>query len=268
MRRTAAAPGLALAVAAALASGCGGGGEERESPRAAAPAAAAPAPPSAAGPYQAVAAVADAGSVSGTITLAGPVPDLKPREVTRDKEACGGDHKPNPSLVLGPGNTVADALVTLVGVKSGKAFDAGAPLLDQKKCLFYPYVQVLPAGSELTLLNSDPVLHNVHAYDAANATVFNVGTPLQGIKVPQKIAAAGLIRVKCDVHPWMTAFVYAADTPYAAVTGKDGKFSLDKVPPGTYTLRVWHEVLGTKERSLTVPPNGAATADVALSILG
>jgi plastocyanin len=226
------------------------------------------APSTASGPYRTVASVANAGSVSGTIALTGPVPELKPREVTRDKEACGGDHKPNPSLVLGAGNAVADAVVNLTGVASGKGFAQPAPLLDQKKCLFVPYVQVVPAGSELTLLNSDPVLHNVHAYDAANETLFNVSTPLQGVKVPQRVTRPGLMRIKCDVHPWMSGFVYAAENPYAAVTGKDGKFSMSDVPPGTYTLHVWHEVLGTKELTVTVPPNGAATADVTLSVAG
>jgi hypothetical protein len=66
----------------------------------------------------------------------------------------------------------------------------------------------------------------------------------------------------------MTSFVYVAEDPYAVVTGKDGRFSLDRVPPGTYTLKVWHEVLGTKERAVTVPPSGSASADVTLSILG
>jgi hypothetical protein len=206
--------------------------------------------------------------VSGTVTLSGPVPALKPREITADKDTCGGDHKENPSLVLGPGNVVADALVTLDGVKKGKPFDAGSPLLDQKKCLFEPYVQIVPVRTNLTLENSDPVLHNVHAYDAANATLFNISMPLQGMKLPRKLDRPGLIRIKCDAHPWMTSFVWVAEDPYAAVTGKDGRFTLDRVPPGTYTLRVWHEVLGTKERTVTVPPAGSVTAGVALSILG
>jgi plastocyanin len=259
-----------LALAAALSVRCGGGKDESaggESPKAASAPAAAPAAASADAPYQTVAAVADAGSVTGTITLSGPVPALKPREVTTDRDKCGGDHVANPSLVLGPGNTVADAVVTLVGVKAGKGFSAGTPELDQKKCLFEPYVQVVPAGSELTLINSDPVLHNVHAYDAANTSLFNVSMALQGVKLKQKVPV-GLIRVKCDVHPWMTGFVYASDTPYAAVTKKDGTFSIDGVPPGAYTLHVWHEVLGTKDAGVTVPPKGAASVNVALSILG
>ncbi len=188
--------------------------------------------------------------------------------MTRDKEECGGDHKPNPSLVLGPGNAVADAVVSLSGVASGKAFAPAAPLLDQKKCLFVPYVQVVPAGSELALLNSDPVLHNVHAYDAANETLFNLSMAVPGVRLRQRVTRGGLIRVKCDVHPWMTGFVYVSETPYAAVTGKDGRFSLADVPTGSYTLHVWHEVLGTRDVAITVPPNGAARADVALSVNG
>ena len=113
-------------------------------------------------------------------------------------------------------------------------------------------------------MNSDPVLHNVHAYDPAHTSLFNVSMAVQGVKLQQRLPQ-GLVRVKCDVHPWMTGFVYASETPYAAVTGKDGAFRLDGVPPGTYTLHVWHEVLGAKDAGVTVPPKGAANVSVALS---
>lgn len=209
----------------------------------------------------------DGGSVSGVVTLTGPVPKLQPRPVDKDHAACGAGAKPPLALVLGPDRTIANAVVVLKGVVAGRKFAPASPVLDQRNCDYAPYVQVVPLGAKLTVLNSDPVNHNVHASDASGASLFNLGTPLQGQRFTQTLPAPGPIKIKCDVHPWMFAWIWVAETPYAALTGKDGRFSLADVPPGTYTLAVWHELFGTKESSVTVPPKGSVTVNIALSLL-
>jgi len=211
--------------------------------------------------------VPDSGSVSGVVTLAGPVPKLQPRPVDKDHAACGTGAKPPLALVLGPERTLGNAVVVLRGVGAGKKFPPFTPVLDQKNCDYVPYLQVVPLGAKLAILNSDPVSHNVHASDASGASLFNLGTPLQGQRFEQAFAAPGPVKIKCDVHPWMFAWIWVAETPYAALTGKDGRFSLPEVPPGTYALSVWHELFGTKESSVTVPSKGTVTVNVALSLL-
>ncbi len=234
------------------------------------PAAEAPAAGGAAAPggYVALDAVPDAGRVAGKVTITGPIPKLQPRPVTQDHQACGKGEKPNLSLLLSPEGGVANAVVRLVGVSRGKKGGAASPLLDQRECLYEPYLQVAPLGATLTVLNSDPVNHNVHAFGADGATLFNVATPLQGTKVPQLLDRPGPVKLKCDVHPWMFAWVWVAETPYEVATGKDGSFELTDVPPGSYRLAVWHELLKGAEVPVTVPPKGTATASLTVSVAG
>jgi plastocyanin len=217
--------------------------------------------------YKALDVVPHAGSISGVVTVTGPVPKLQPRPVDKDKSACGHGDKPPLALVLGPDKGIANAVVVLKGVAAGKKFAPAAPVLDQKNCDYVPYVQVVAAGAKVAILNSDPVSHNVRASDASGASLFNLGMPLQGQRTEQTLEAPGPVKIKCDVHPWMFAWIWVADSPYAVLTGKDGRFTLADVPPGTYVLSVWHELFGTKESPVTVPPQGTATVNVALSLL-
>jgi plastocyanin len=218
-------------------------------------------------PYTQLDAVPGAGSISGTVTLAGPVPKLQPRPVTKDHRSCGGKEKPNLSLALGKGNGIANAVVSLERISTGKRFAPSKAVLDQKNCDYLPYLQIMPAGGTLTLVNSDPVSHNIHAYDAQNVSLFNIGTPLEEQRFDQTLSKPGPVKIKCDVHPWMFAWVWVARTPYTAVTGPDGRFTLDGVPPGTYTLAVWHELFTEKRREVTVTAGQSAPADFSLSLL-
>ncbi len=108
------------------------------------------------------------------------------------------------------------------------------PELDNAKCRFEPAVQVIrPAPS--TFINSDPVLHNTHGF-YGKRTAFNLALPNKGDKIPADLPRPGLVRVECDAHGWMLAHVYVADSPYYALTGKDGSFSITDIPPGDYTV--------------------------------
>src|SRR5262249_48756366 len=133
--------------------------------------------------------------------------------------------------------------------------------LDNRGCRFEPHVQTAEVGQWLELRNSDPVLHNADAR-LGQETLFNVAlTP--GREGRKPIARPGLIAITCDVrHTWLTPYVAVADHPYHTVTDAYGAYELRDVPPGSYTLRVWHETLGTREQPLTVPAGATATADV------
>jgi uncharacterized protein (DUF2141 family) len=105
----------------------------------------------------------------------------------------------------------------------------------------------------IAIHNSDPVLHNTHGF-LIKATVFNVAMPKQGMQVEKPLIRPGIVRVECDAHGWMLAWIYVADNPYYSITGKDGSFTIGNVPPGDYTMVVWQEYTGSMEIPVTVKP--------------
>lgn len=203
--------------------------------------------------------------VFGVVTLSGPVPKLAPRPVIADVAVCGRAERPSPALVLGKGREIGNVFVWLEGAKGG-APPKGPFRIDQKGCAFEPYAQVVSLGAPVTILNSDPVLHNVHATTAAGDALFNQAIPVKGQSFTERFTTPGVVRIKCDVHAWMNAWVFVADSPFAAVTGRDGRFAFRGVAPGTYRLHAWHELLGEKVRTVVVPAGGVAQADVTLSL--
>jgi hypothetical protein len=209
--------------------------------------------------------VTDAGAIAGTILVAGDVPVLPPLPVFKQLGFCG-DTVPDPRLVVAPGGALANAVVQIVGVTAGKPIPRDtAVVLDNVKCAFVPHVRSATVGQTLEIHNSDPFPHDAHAW-LGTRTLFNVGI-LPGHTSRQPLADAGLVHINCNVrHTWMHAYVFIADDPYHAVTGADGRFAIDQVPPGTYTLRVWHELLGSVDRPVTVEAGKTATVDVALPV--
>jgi hypothetical protein len=134
--------------------------------------------------------------------------------------------------------------------------------LDNRTCRFVPHVQVGEVGQWLEIRNSDPVLHNADARMGAE-TLFNVGLPPDRL-VRKPLARPGLIALTCDVrHTWMSAFVAVTDHPYHTVTDAYGAYEIRDLPPGTYTVRIWHEELGTHEQQVTIAPGATATLDAA-----
>ena len=208
------------------------------------------------------------GSISGTITLVGPVPQLQTRPVTVDVQACGKADHPNRSLSIGADKGVAEAVVTLEDLPAPSPADPSETFsIDQKGCEFLPRVQIVPRGARLTVLNSDPVSHNARAADASNVTLFNVATPVIGSRAEGSLSVAGPVRVKCDVHPWMIAWVYVAEHP-AVLTDVNGRFVLKNVPPGPHRLRVWHELLTSLGAEVTVETGKETIVKAVLSVDG
>lgn len=203
--------------------------------------------------------VTGGGAVAGTVTAPGAKAPA-PIKVTKDPQVCSATHQPE-TVVVGPGGALANAVVYLKDIATGKPLDKAAKAsLDNKGCSYVPHVAVVPVGSTLTIHSSDNVLHNTHALIGSD-TIFNVALPLPGMQIPQVLKKPGIVTVKCDAgHTWMSAFIHVVEHPYYAVTDASGKYELKDVPAGTYTLVVWHESLGTQEQKVTVSAGKPAAA--------
>jgi hypothetical protein len=138
-------------------------------------------------------------------------------------------------------------------------------VLDQKGCKYEPHVFGVRVGQTVEILNSDATLHNVHAIPQKNGE-FNQGMPLQGMKIRETFTAPEIgVPFKCDVHGWMASYANIVAHPYFAVTDAAGNFSMPNLPPGTYTVEVWHEKLGTRTQQVTIAPKQSAAASFAFA---
>ena len=222
----------------------------------------------------ALAPAARAGSVTGTVTYDGKVPNLKPLAMDADP-VCASKHKepvPNQALELGKsGNTMGNILVRVTsGLPAGKTYPAPKDpvVMDQNGCIYQPHVFALQQGQTFKVLNSDGVLHNVHALPKVNGQ-FNMAMP------PNRKEAEHVFDkpedpfpIKCDVHPWMTAFTVVSTNPFFSVTKEDGKFTIKDLPAGTYEIEAWHEKLGKKTEKVTVGDSDTKTVDFKFSAPG
>jgi plastocyanin len=205
-----------------------------------------------------------AGDVVGTVNYTGKVPTLKPIAMNADP-GCAAKHKtpvPSEALVLGPGNTMANVMVRVKGPVKGSFPPPAKPaVIDQKGCQYIPHVLGIRVGQTLQLKNSDGLLHNVHALPKVN-TPFNMAMPANRTTADTKFGKQeGMFLVKCDVHPWMAAYVGVFSNPFYTVSGKDGKYKISGLPPGTYDIEAWHEKLGTKTAKVTVAANKPGAAN-------
>lgn len=212
----------------------------------------------------AIAATAGAGSITGTAVYEGKVPALKPLAVAAEP-MCAKKHPtvPNEMLVLGSGNTMANVVVRVVGgLPAGKSYPAPTTpvTMDQVGCQYVPHVIGLMVGQPLKVLNSDGVLHNVHALPKVNKP-FNMAMPPTRKEATETFTKEeGMFVVKCDVHPWMQSYVGVFSHPFFAVTGADGKYTIKDLPAGTYEVEAWHERLGTQKTKVTVGASDTQTA--------
>jgi len=194
--------------------------------------------------------VKDGGSISGTVKFKGTAPAPKKLDVGKDKEVCDKSPKMDPTLIVKDGN-LANAVVTITDIKSGKKMDAKKVTLDQAGCEYKPHVLAFQAGSTVEILNPDGILHNVHSYSKVNSP-FNQAQPKFKKTLEVKIDKPEAVEVKCDVHGWMHGWLVATPNPYFAVTDGSGSFKLTDVPAGSYTVEVWHEKLGKSTQKVTV----------------
>jgi plastocyanin len=204
---------------------------------------------------------ATAGSISGKAMFTGAAPVPSTLSMSTDK-ACVAAAGPNPqsdAVLVGADGGLKNAFVYVKeGLDPAYSFETPSTpvVLDQKGCIYTPRVIGVRAGQGFEVLNSDDTLHNVHALPLANQE-FNTSNKKvsRTFTVPEV-----MVRFKCDVHPWMAAYVGVVAHPFFAVTDAAGAFEIKGLPPGTYTLEAWHERFGTKTSTVTVDPKGSQTA--------
>ena len=202
---------------------------------------------------------ATAGTLSGRVTFRGSKPARKKIDMQSDA-GCPGNAYDEP-VITGKTGGLSNAFVYIQSGLEGKKFDpAEQPAtLDQHGCMFSPRVIGMRAGEVLRVTNSDQVSHNIHPMPENNREwnqQQSPGTPALEHKFPR---ADVMIPVKCNVHSWMHAYIGVVDHPYFAVTGVDGAFEWKNVPPGDYTIAVWHEKLGELKQSVHLAASGAET---------
>ena len=207
---------------------------------------------------------ADTGSISGKIVLNGEVPAVETIEINKDTEKCGTE-KDISKVVVGEGKGLQWAVVTVEGAEGTRPIDAEQLKLNQEGCQFDPHVVIVPSKTDMKVLNSDGILHNVHTYSEANIPI-NVAQPGFLPEIAIKFAETEIIKVTCDVHSWMTGYIVVTDTPFVAVTDASGSFNIEGLKPGNYKLRIWHEVLGEMERDVTVESAGDAQVTVEMAM--
>jgi hypothetical protein len=213
-----------------------------------------------------------AGTIQGTVKVAGPCPHPAALPVVKDASVCGKD-APNESVLVNKKGGLQNVVVFVKDAKfTGKPAPIEHAALDQRGCRYFPHVQALTVGTPLSLMNNDAILHNVHANDTG-MTVFNVAMPIKGQKLPIPMRKPGLMKLQCDAgHTWMNGWIYVFDHPYYAVTDESGAFTIKDVPAGEYTVEVWHEPTdgqGPGVRTTTkvkVAEGAAAKLDVALKL--
>ena len=199
--------------------------------------------------------IVSAATITGTVKYDGEVPKFK--EIKMDADPICSTHHTSPvypqNLVMGDGNTMGNVFVQVINAPK-KAYTAPADpiVLDQKGCMYDPHDVGVMVGQTLKILNPDGTLHNVHAMSKENAE-FNLAMPkfrTETTKVFDK--PEFMFAMKCDVHPWMAAWVSVMPHPFFNVTKTDGKFEIKDIPAGTYEVEAWHEKLGTQKQSVTV----------------
>jgi plastocyanin len=158
----------------------------------------------------------------------------------------------------------------VVRIKNGTAGRHAAPeapvVLTQRACTYAPHVTTAIAGQPLAVVNADKTYHNVHAW-LGKRTLWNDSHPADAADIvkPDVGKAGEVVELKCDVHPWMHAYVVVVDHPFVAVTGDDGAFAITGVPPGKYTIEAWHPTLGLRTAKVTIGKGKKATAKAAFT---
>ncbi len=208
--------------------------------------------------------VPNGAKITGQVRVTGDVPTLPPQPVFKQTDTCG-TQVPDERLVAGKNGALKNSIVSIINVTSGKPPHLAEPVkFDNLKCTFVPHVLTATVGQTLEIHNSDPFLHDAHAL-LGSKTLFNVGI-LSNHTVLQPLLETGMIHINCNVrHTWMHAYLYVSDNPYHTVTDADGRFVLDDVPPGNYTVRVWHELLGSQDRDVKVLAGETSTQEFVFS---
>lgn len=207
---------------------------------------------------------ATAGTITGRITLDGEAPAADAIQMAADPNCARMHDAPvmTEFVIADAEGGLQNAFVYIKGGLEGMSFPTPTEpvVLNQEGCVYLPHVFGVRVGQPVSILNSDQTLHNIHATPTANQE-FNIGQPVQGMSTTRTFDSVEvMVPFKCDVHRWMNSYVGVLDHPYFSVSAADGSFSIGNLPPGDYTVGVWHERFGETEIAVTVAPSGTADA--------
>jgi hypothetical protein len=188
--------------------------------------------------------VNNGGVISGTVKWSGPAPHALTLPISKDPQICDPDGtkvRDLERLIIGPDGGVANTIVYLKNISSGKAFDfpEARRFVDQRHCRYEPHILLVPQQASLEMKSSDATLHTIHMDGAAS---YNLPFPFPNQVLTREMTSPGVVNMKCNGgHVWMNAEIMVAPHPYFAVTDETGKFKLSDVPPGQYQVVAWHE---------------------------
>src|SRR5690242_4557374 len=210
---------------------------------------------------------ATVGTITGTVTLEGAPPP--PHEIMLSgSPACAKLHSSPliyPEVVTGSHGALADVIVYVKSGLENYRFTAPPVVarIDQRGCMYEPHVQGLMVGQKLSVTNTDPVLHNVLMLPRQNIPL-NKSQPIGSTPIETSFDHPELaMKVLCNIHPWMCAYVFAFTHPYFDVTSKKGTFELKNLPPGTYTIEAWQEKYGTQDQNVILAAKEAKSISFA-----
>jgi plastocyanin len=207
------------------------------------------------------------GTITGHVHLTGPPPEKEAIALRADPmcaKAAAGRTFMQETVVSSPDGSLANVLVQLSGDFPEVPAPSEPVTIDQKACVYSPRVVGIQLGQPLRVKNSDPGLHNVHGASTGSDR-FNVGQPMADIVNTFQLRNEGILRLRCDVHVWMVAYVGVVKHPYFAVTNATGTFMIRGVPAGTHTVEAWHERYGRLTSAVTLEPGGTANVEFTYS---
>lgn len=190
------------------------------------------------------------GIVRGRVVFEGTPPEMR----TIANQPCHDGSTPlkEQTVLVDQNGGLQNTVVYLEGgPEIGGSPPSQSALLDQINCQYVPHVLLVQAGQPVRIRSSDPTLHNVH-YDPQKNPPANFGMTGAGQEKTVTFKSAEWIHVRCDVHPWMSAWIAVVKTPLATLSAADGTFQIERIPPGQYKLVSWHERLGRQEQPVTI----------------
>ncbi|HZS11955.1 MAG TPA: carboxypeptidase regulatory-like domain-containing protein [Nitrospirales bacterium] len=239
--------------------------------------------------------VQNGGTLSGTIALSGAVPKPKgynlvtfPDPVYCGRISDGQGWRLLPTFRASSDGGLADVVIVIEGIDRGKPFAAAAPRIEAIDCLFKPGVTVVRDRAPVEVINMDPVMHDIQAYETSELgprVLFNVPLPMNPHHPREASMSAQYHRhlpgepmrqivkmtkgrkgfvMQCGFHAYMESWGLAVDNPYYAITDASGRFSIPDIPPGTYAVTIWHPRIGSRQSTITIAEGGAATLSMSL----
>ena len=191
-------------------------------------------------------------TIKGVVNFSGKAPEMKVPKKRKDAEFCKTKEVKYNSILVDNGK-LAETFVRLANdsVKGEYPAPAKHGEIDQVDCMYTPRIQGVIAGQEIDIKNQDGTLHNVHTFKGTE-TWFNQAQPKGSPEIAKELEDTKIIKFTCDVHPWMRGLVVVSSHPFFAISGKDGSFTIDKVPAGKYDIEAWHPHYGLKKASVDV----------------